>query len=91
MVFTCVLHLAAGACLLTSLVKDRGGTRAALRQGWKAFEGILPQFLGVIVLTGVIMAVFDAATISRILGAHSGRLGTLGASVVAAVIGLVCA
>jgi len=85
MVFTYVLYIAAAGCLLASFLKDRGKTRTALRKGWKAFEGILPQFLGVIILTGVLMAMFDAATISRILGAHSGWLGVLGASVVGAV------
>jgi uncharacterized membrane protein YraQ (UPF0718 family) len=85
MIFTYVLYVAAGGCLVASLLRDRGKTRMALRKGWKAFEGILPQFVGVIIITGVLMAVFDAATISRILGARSGWLGVLGASLVGAV------
>src|SRR3989304_3721062 len=85
MLFTIILYIAAGACLLVSLFKDRGKTLIALRKGWKAFEGILPQFLGVILITGMLMAVFDAAAISRILGAGSGWLGVVGAAVAGSI------
>ena len=54
--FTYALYAAAGSCLLPSFLKDRSKTKAALLKGWKAFNGILPQFLGVIVITGVLMA-----------------------------------
>lgn len=85
MLFTIILYVAAGVCLLVSVLKDRGKTLQALRKGWKAFEGILPQFVGVILITGMLMAVFDPVTISRILGAGSGWLGVIGAALVGSV------
>jgi hypothetical protein len=85
LIFTLILYLASGGALLASFLKDRGKTKNALRKSWKAFEGIFPQFLGVIVITGVLMAAFDPDTISRILGARSGWAGVIGASVAGAV------
>jgi uncharacterized membrane protein YraQ (UPF0718 family) len=45
----------------------------------------MPQFLGVLVLTGIVIAALDADTISRIIGRDSGWLGTLGAAVVGSI------
>lgn len=85
MIFTWILYGLAGAGLIASFLKNRQRTLAALKKAWKAFENILPQFLGVIVLVGVMLAFFDAAFISRFLGKSSGWLGVLGAAVVGAV------
>lgn len=68
-----------------SFAKSRQKTRQALKKAWKSFENILPQFLSILVLIGLILAVLDEATISRLLGAESGVLG-MG---IAAVIGSV--
>lgn len=54
-------------------------------KAWKAFENILPQFIGIIVLIGIILAVLDPATISRVLGRESGWLGVVLAAVLGAV------
>lgn len=71
--------------LALSILKDRGKTFAALKKAWKAFENILPQFLVVILLIGLMLAVLDAKTISRIIGAESGWGGTLLAAVVGSI------
>ena len=79
--------LYAGTALLlgVSFAKSRQKTWLALKRAWKSFENILPQFLSILVLIGIILAVLDEATISRLLGAESGLLG-MG---IAAVIGSV--
>jgi uncharacterized membrane protein YraQ (UPF0718 family) len=66
-------------------VKDRKKTKLALFKAWKSFENILPQFLGVLVLVGIMLAYFDANTISRVLGDRSGWWGVVIAAVVGAI------
>ena len=79
------VYFAAAVLLAVSFLKDKEKTRTAIKKAWKAFEHILPQFLGVLVLTGIIIAALDAETISKIIGRDSGWLGTLGAAVVGSI------
>lgn len=57
----------------------------ALKKALKAFEGILPQFLVVLILVAITLSVLDTATISRFLGTKSGVFGILAASLVGAI------
>jgi len=82
---TIILYVIAGAGLLASLLKDRGKTIKALNKALKAFEGILPQFLVVLILVAVTLAVLDTATIARYLGNGSGPLGVIVAALVGAI------
>ena len=82
---TIILYVVAGAGLLASLLKDRGKTAKALKKALKAFEGILPQFLVVLILVAVTLAVLDTATIARYLGNGSGIWGVLIAALVGAI------
>ena len=79
------VYFAAAVLLAVSFLKDKEKTRTAIKKAWKAFEHILPQFLGVLVLTGIIIAALDAETISKIIGRDSGWLGTLGAALVGSI------
>ncbi|RIE07085.1 permease [Candidatus Cryosericum odellii] len=67
------------------MIRDRAKTKKALMKGLKAFEGILSQFLIVLMLVAIVLAVFDPATISRLLGAGSGFMGIMIASLVGAI------
>ncbi|MGE5530071.1 MAG: permease [Patescibacteria group bacterium] len=83
--FTWVLY---ACCLLVAVFswrKDKRKTKQALIKAWKAFENILPQFLGVLVLIGIMLAVLKPETISALLGRKSGWLGVGLASVIGAV------
>lgn len=82
---TIILYVVAGAGLLASFLKDRGKTVKALKKALKAFEGILPQFLVVLILVAVTLAVLDTATIARYLGNGSGIWGVLIAALVGAI------
>lgn len=82
---TLLLYVVAGAGLLASFLKDRDKTIKALNKAWKAFEGILPQFLVVLILVAVTLAVLDTATIARYLGGGSGPLGVIIAALVGAI------
>ena len=82
---TIILYVIAGAGLLASLLKDRVKTIKALNKAWKAFEGILPQLLVVLILVAVTLAVLDTATIARYLGSGSGPVGVIIAALVGAI------
>ena len=58
-----IFYALAFLLLSVSFFKDRPKTAQSLRQAWKSLEGILPQFLGIIVLIGILLAVFDPKTI----------------------------
>jgi len=71
--------------LLISLAKDKARTKQALKKAWKAFDNILPEFLGVIMLVGIMLGIFNAEFISRIIGEQSGWLGVIIAATVGAI------
>lgn len=80
-----VLYGVVAVLLVMSLIKDRTKTRKALLKGLKAFEGILPEFLVVVMIVAIVLAIFDPATISRLIGAGSGWMGIMIASLVGAI------
>ncbi|NLV82251.1 MAG: permease [Synergistaceae bacterium] len=69
--------------LAFSFYKDKKKSLMSLKKGWKAFENILPEFLVVILLVGVMLAILNPQTISNLIGKESGWMGV----VLAAVIG----
>lgn len=73
------------ALLAASFFKDRAKTLQALKKAGKSLLGILPQLLGIIVLIGLLLAVFDPSTINRLIGESSGWLGVLVASVIGSI------
>lgn len=85
MIFTILLYGIVFLLVLLSFLRDRKKTSLALLKAWKAFNNILPQFLGIIVLVGILISVFNAQTISRILGQHSGWFGVTLAAMVGSI------
>ncbi|MFW5694383.1 MAG: permease [Alkalispirochaeta sp.] len=83
--FTIVFYILAGAALLLSFFSDRGRTAQALHKAWRAFAGILPEFLMIIVVTGLILAFLTPTFIANLVGEDSGVLGVLVASLSGAV------
>lgn len=49
----------------------------ALKKAFKSFENILPQFLSVLIIIGIALAILSPEQISRVLGQSSGIYGTL--------------
>lgn len=83
--FTLVLYVLCIAAVVLSFVKDKRQTKQALHKAWKAFENILPQFLGVIILIGLALAILKPETISVMLGRESGGFGVILAALLGAV------
>ena len=80
-----VFYALAAVLLLISFLKDRAKTKEALMKAWKSFSGILPQFLAIIVLVGILLAVFSPETINSIIGESSGWFGVFLASIIGSV------
>lgn len=80
-----ILYAVAIALVLASFFKDRKKTKKALAKAWKSFENIMPQFLGIFVLIGIVLAILNPQIISKIIGGSSGWLGVLLASLVGAI------
>ena len=68
-----------------SYKKDKNKTKIALKKGLKSFENIMPQFLGIIVLIGILLSVFNSDTISKIIGKESGFIGVILASLIGSI------
>ncbi len=82
---TLVLYAIVAVLFAISLAKDRKKTKAALLKGLKAFEGILPQFVTVLILISVTLAALNAETIARFLGAGTGWVGVAVAGLLGSV------
>lgn len=80
---TIALYIFAAASLAVSAIKSREKTALALKKAWKAFENILPQFLSILIIIGIMLATFTPRQISGLLGQESGFTGLL----IAAMIG----
>ena len=82
---TIILYGITVLLLIISFFADKSKTKKALKKAFKSFENILPQFLGVMVLVGILLSVFDANFISKIIGNKSGWYGTIISAVVGAI------
>jgi uncharacterized membrane protein YraQ (UPF0718 family) len=83
--FNCILYIIAFGLLVLSFIKDRKKTLQALKKAWKSFENVLPQFLSVLVVIGIMLAVLSPEAISRLIGEKSGWLGLVAASLVGSI------
>jgi len=85
MIFAYVIYAITIILLVFSAIRDWQKTKKALLKAWKAFENILPQFLGIIVLAGIMLALLNPQLISQIIGRQSGWVGVAGAALVGSV------
>jgi uncharacterized membrane protein YraQ (UPF0718 family) len=79
------LYVIAFIALVVSFLKSKEKTMLSLKKAWKSFENIMPQFLSIIVIIGIMLAILTPEQISRLVGSGSGWLGVL----IAAIIGSV--
>ena len=82
---TVALYFVTLLLLALSFRKNRQKTRQALKKAWKSFEGILPQFLTILIIVGLMLAVLDREAITGLLGAESGAAGMAIAAVAGSV------
>lgn len=67
-----------GLCILLtfiSLFKDKSKTKKAYLNAVKSFENIMPQFLCIVLIISIILAILDPLSISKFIGPNSSILG----------------
>ncbi len=83
--FSKMMYVLAIVLLIASILKDKNKTKMALKKSLKSFENILPQFITIIILIGILLAVLDEQVISNLIGDSSGYFGVLIASIVGSI------
>lgn len=83
--FTITLYILALGLLLLSFYKDKQKTKMALKKAWKSFENILPQFLSILIIIGIMLAVLNPDIISGLVGRQSGWMGVVIASIIGSI------
>lgn len=84
-VFTYSLYGVATLLLTVSFVRDREKTKLSLRRAWRMFLNVLPQFVSVLLLAGMLLAATTPEMIQQAIGAESGFAGMLATSLLGAV------
>lgn len=69
-----------------SYIKDKSKTKVALKKSLKSFENIMPQFLAIIIIVGIVLSILDTNTISKLIGSESGILGIFLSSTVGSIV-----
>jgi uncharacterized membrane protein YraQ (UPF0718 family) len=82
---TAILYGSAVILFLISYMKDKEKTKQAVKKAWKSFENVMPQFLGIIFIIGVTLAVLKPEAISKIIGVESGLFGVFISAVVGSI------
>ena len=70
--FTYIIYGMAILGLLISWFKSKEKTKMALRKAWKSFENILPQFLAILMIIGLLLAILSPETIGKLMGSEAG-------------------
>ena len=72
--------------LILSYINSKDKTKPALKKSLKSFENIMPQFLGIIFVVGLMLAVLKPEVISTIIGKDSGIFGVIISGVVGSIV-----
>ena len=84
-IFTYSLYGVAVVLLSVSLVNDRKKTALSLKRAWKMFINVLPQFVAILLLVGLLLVVVTSGTIQHVIGAESGFFGMVVTSLLGAI------
>lgn len=83
--FTYSFYVSAAVLLFVSFRKDKHKTLLSLKRAWKMFTSVVPQFVAILLLAGLALAVLPPETIRRMIGEEAGLTGMLLTSLVGAV------
>lgn len=83
---TYILYTLAVVMCFISYSKNKDKTKNALIKSCKSIENIMPQFLSIIVIVGLMLAFIDTNTISKLIGNESGFFGVLFSSVIGSIV-----
>ncbi|MGL6108046.1 permease [Romboutsia sp.] len=80
-----ILYTICTVLLVISFLKDKNKTKLAIKNGLKSFEAIMPQFLFIIIIVGIILSTIDTQTISSFIGKESGLFGIAFSSIIGSI------
>lgn len=80
-----ILYSLAFILLILSFLKDKAKTKKAIILAFKSFENIMPQFLGIIILVGILLAFLNPEIISKLIGGNSGFFGVFLSAIIGAI------
>lgn len=83
---TYILYTLAAVMCFISYLKNKEKTKNALIKACKSMENIMPQFLSIVVIVGLMLAFVDTNTISNLIGNESGFLGVLFSAIVGSIV-----
>lgn len=66
-------------------MKDKKKTFLSLKKAWKMFIAMLPQFVAILLLVGLTLAVLQPETIQHLIGSESGVVGMFASALIGAV------
>ena len=72
---TYILYTLAAIMCFISYLNNKDKTKRALIKACKSIENIMPQFLSIIVIVGLMLAFIDTNTVSKFIGSESGFIG----------------
>ena len=81
-----ILYSLSIALFIVSYIKDKTKTKIAIKKAFKSFENIMPQFLSIIIIVGIVLSILDTNTISKLIGSESGFLGVFLSSTVGSIV-----
>lgn len=82
---TLILYSLSLILLFLSFIKNKDKTKQAIKIGFKSFENVMPQFLGIIFIVGIILAILNPYMISSMIGSESGFLGVFFSSIIGSI------
>ena len=85
-IFTFTLYIVVSVLLIISFVKNRRKTLLSIQRAWKMFITVLPQFVAIQLLIGLLLSVLHPETIQRLIGSQSGFIGMIISSLVGAIV-----
>lgn len=77
-----------GLCILITVIsffKDREKTKNAYINAAKSFENIMPQFLCIVIIIAIILAIINPVSISKFIGPNSSIFGVSIASFIGSI------
>lgn len=80
-----ILYILSISLLILSFIKDKKKTILALKTAFKSFENIMPQFLSIIIVVGLLLAILNPETISDLIGKDSGFFGVTLSSLIGSI------
>jgi len=80
------LYIVTGLALAISLTANREKTLVALKLALKRFRTIMPAFLAMLILVSIVLFFTPDKVIAEYLGANSGFVGVLSASLLGSIL-----